>query len=73
MPSSSALGFGVDRHHIADIMGIDGAVNVVQIGRLAAQANAIVDHFTANLTFGDINERHLILISRPLAPIYSTA
>src|SRR5438445_332974 len=53
-----ALGFGGERDHLAPGVGGDLAVDVLQVGRLAAQAGTVVDELAVDLAGRVVDHRH---------------
>ena len=53
-----ALCFGGQRYHLPLGIGVGLVIDVLKIGRLAAQAGAVEDNLAIDLAGGVINKRH---------------
>ena len=59
-----ALFLGRDAHELAAGFGVDLAVDVLQVGGLAAEPAAVVDDLVVDLAGGEVDQRHAGALTR---------
>jgi hypothetical protein len=53
-----SISFGIDGDHLALNIFLGGTKNILEIRRFSAKTRTIINDFTLNLIFAEIDERH---------------